>query len=191
MKDQQEQNRIDAISRLKFYIQEKLKKKEKPQLIFICTHNSRRSQLAQFWSYYWAKEMNLPIDSYSGGTEVTACNERTIACLEEMGFEFISEGEGNPKYQYSEKNNHSKLNLFSKIYDQDPNPTENFAAIMICSHADANCPIISGADLRISLPFEDPGKYDGTDGEKQAYRDCSDKISAQLKELYQAISIET
>ena len=41
-------------------------------LNFICTHNSRRSQLGQVWSFYAAHNFGLNIKSFSGGTEVTA-----------------------------------------------------------------------------------------------------------------------
>ena len=58
-------------------------------LNFICTHNSRRSQLAQVWAYYAAYYFNLSnIKSYSGGTAVTAFFRNTVKTLQETGFNF-------------------------------------------------------------------------------------------------------
>src|SRR5687768_13889949 len=48
-------------------------------LTFICTHNSRRSHMSQIWAQTAAYYYNLnQVSAYSGGTEVTACNCRTI-----------------------------------------------------------------------------------------------------------------
>mgnify|MGYP000733479600 CR=1 FL=1 len=60
---------------------------ERIALNFICTHNSRRSHLAQIWAataaYYYA----IPnIQTFSGGTEATAFNPRAVAAMERAGF---------------------------------------------------------------------------------------------------------
>jgi arsenate reductase (thioredoxin) len=51
---------------------------------------------------------------------------------------------------------------FSKRYDDPSNPQEGFAALMVCDEADAGCPAVRGASLRLSLPFADPKVYDDT-----------------------------
>ena len=53
-------------------------KNEIVRLNFICTHNSRRSQLGQVWSFYGAHHFNLNIHAFSGGTEVTAFHRNTV-----------------------------------------------------------------------------------------------------------------
>ena len=55
---------------------------------FICTHNSRRSQLGQVWSFFAANYFNLPINAFSGGTEVTAFHRNTVKTLTDVGFKF-------------------------------------------------------------------------------------------------------
>ena len=47
-------------------------------LHFICTHNSRRSQLGQVWAFFAARYFQLNIASYSVGTEVTAFHRNTV-----------------------------------------------------------------------------------------------------------------
>jgi len=140
-------------------------------LIFICTHNSRRSQLAELWmrvatQYYG----HTNIACFSGGTESTAFNHRMVAALSRAGFELnkISEGD-NPRYQAKLDTYGTSQEMFSKKYSDDFNPQEGFIAFMVCGHADANCPVVTGADERISLPYIDPKAHDDCDKETKAY----------------------
>ena len=70
---------------------------------FICTHNSRRSQLGQVWSFFAADYFNLPINAFSGGTEVTAFHRNTVKTLTEVGckFDVVEFSHTNPKYNIS------------------------------------------------------------------------------------------
>ena len=70
------------------YIESAIDRNQPVLLNFICTHNSRRSQFCQFWAAIASYHYGYDIGSYSGGIEVTACNERTIASLEKRGFNF-------------------------------------------------------------------------------------------------------
>ena len=70
---------------------------------FICTHNSRRSQLGQVWTFFASHYFDLNITSFSGGTEVTAFHRNTVRTLKEVGFTFNVEefSHQNPVYQVS------------------------------------------------------------------------------------------
>jgi arsenate reductase (thioredoxin) len=57
------------------YIKSKRKAEAPIRLHFICTHNSRRSQFSQIWAQTAADYFQIPAQCYSGGVEVTACNE--------------------------------------------------------------------------------------------------------------------
>ena len=63
-------------------------------------------------------------------------------------------------------------------------------AVMVCSHADENCPFIPGVRKRLSLPFEDPKEFDGKVNEKEAYLDSFWQICAELYCLMQCLSRE-
>ena len=152
------------------------------KLTFICTHNSRRSQMSQVWAaaaahYY---EVGEGIESFSGGTEATAFNPRAVEALERAGFEVDHPGGTNPPYDISFMNNGPVLKCFSKKYDDAYNPSENFIAIMTCSDADEACPIVRGAEARFSLPYEDPKAFDDTDQEKAAYDERCKQIATEL-----------
>ena len=158
-------------------------KREKGQLIrlnFICTHNSRRSQLAQIWAQTAADYFEIPAFCYSGGVEVTACNERTIRSLERSGFIISKHGHSNPIYFILQDKDTRPIIVFSKLYDDVINPHGIFATIMTCSHADENCPFISGAEARIPVRYEDPKEFDDTDLESAKYDERSQQIASEM-----------
>ena len=92
-------HRKDLLKPLRDYVVLKSKQKVEANLTFICTHNSRRSQLAQVWAKIISDYYGFTINSFSGGTEVTNCNRRTIASFERMGFEVKNPGGENPHYE--------------------------------------------------------------------------------------------
>lgn len=153
------------------YIREKQVAGLPVKLTFICTHNSRRSHFGQVWAQIAAWRYGVePIDCFSGGTETTACNPRTVAALERAGLEAraITESE-NPVYLFRYADGVNPLVAFSKIYNQAPNPGKGFAAIMTCSQAEENCPFVAGAEKRFSIMYEDPKASDGRPDETAVY----------------------
>ncbi|HKJ47813.1 MAG TPA: hypothetical protein VJ973_01920, partial [Christiangramia sp.] len=128
------------------------------QLNFICTHNSRRSQFGQVWAQVISDHFGIETKCFSGGTEETAFNQNAIDALNRAGFKIDSASGENPHFavQYSE--DRSAIECYSKVYDAEENPSENFAAVMTCSHADENCPFIPGSKARIALDYSDHKK---------------------------------
>ena len=62
-------------------------------LITICTHNSRRSQLAEAWIKAGSQFFDLDmIEAYSGGTEATAFNMRMVIALRQSSFHLHTDG---------------------------------------------------------------------------------------------------
>src|SRR5438309_1298512 len=94
------------------------------QLTFICTHNSRRSHMSQIWSqtaayYYGLKNVH----AYSGGTEATACNCRTVAAMRRAGFDIQDATTGdNPIYVVRYAEDRAPIRAYSKLYNADGNP---------------------------------------------------------------------
>ena len=169
------------------YIDQKIAKNEAVKLNFICTHNSRRSQLAQIWAQTASRHYNIEASCYSGGVEVTAFNKRAVEAIRRAGFEVKQEGDGNPIYSVSGSNTCRPLNAFSKLYDDPENPDAGFAAIMTCSDADENCPFIPGAEKRIPLRYDDPKEFDDTPLEAQKYDERSRQIAAEMFYLFSKI----
>ena len=174
--------RKQQLKKLAQFVQTKIKSGEEAQLIFICTHNSRRSHMGQLWArvaadYYGVSDVR----TFSGGTEATAFNPRAVAALERAGFTIEKTSEGdNPHYRVGYASDAPTQEAFSKKYDDTVNPSENFAAIMTCSQADANCPLVPGATLRIAIPYEDPKEADGTPEEATRYDERSQQITTEM-----------
>lgn len=161
------------------YILEKAKENKTVSILYICTHNSRRSHLGQVWlqtaaAYYGIQN----IQTFSGGTAITAFNIRVADALKRAGFGVakstiqISQSENevpNIPYEISYANDVPPMLVYSKKYTDINNPKNNFLAIMVCSEADRTCPNVEGAELRIAMPYDDPKYYDGTPAETEKY----------------------
>lgn len=179
--------RKEIVQPLIEYINEQLLVNNAVQLNFICTHNSRRSQFAQVWAAVAADYHGINLATFSGGVEVTACHDHTVASFKRFGFKVEGEGDQNTNYQFSCEETGTRLTLFSKLFDHPENPTEEFAAIMTCSHADENCPFVPGCDRRISLTYEDPKIFDGSPIEASMYDARSYQIASEMFYVFSQI----
>tara|TARA_R110001632_G_scaffold165183_1_gene283681 strand:+ start:2012 stop:2644 length:633 start_codon:yes stop_codon:yes gene_type:complete len=155
---------------------------------FICTHNSRRSQLGQVWTFFAANYFGLHINSLSGGTEVTAFHRNTVKTLKDVGFTFTIEefSHTNPKYQVSFNGTTNSLLGFSKTYD-DPVNISPFIVITTCNNADENCPFIPEAIHRFHLPYTDPKHSDNSSEQDETYLKTSREIAAEMYFLFKKV----
>lgn len=180
--------RKEQIEMLVTYMKDCLQQGKPLRLNFICTHNSRRSQLSQVWAQTAADYFNIPLQSYSGGVEETAFNERAVASLQRFGFQVNKRGHANPVYFVFHTEDSRPMIAFSKIYDNPINPHQQFAAVMTCSHADENCPFIPGASARIPLRYEDPKAFDDSPEESIQYDERSAQIGSELFYAFESLS---
>ncbi|MCH6201671.1 protein-tyrosine-phosphatase [Aquiflexum sp. LQ15W] len=182
------QDRIPILQDFIAYIQKKVDTDQPVNLNFICTHNSRRSQFSQIWAKTVAAYYGIEINSFSGGVEVTAFNERAVASSKRSGFKVTQKGVGNPKYFVFYSDDADPIICFSKLYDDSANAPKGFAAVMTCSHADENCPFIPGAEARIPVRYEDPKAFDGTSEEADRYDERSLQIASEMFYVFSRIS---
>lgn len=180
--------RKEALAPFIAFMQKKYNEKKAINLNFICTHNSRRSQFAQIWAKTAAFSHGIAINSYSGGVEVTAFNERAVASMQRMGFGVKVKKDGeNPTYEVFFSETADPVIAFSKVYDDKANADAEFAAIMTCSHADENCPVIPGAEARIPVRYEDPKAFDGKEEESAKYDERSLQIASEMFYVFSQI----
>ncbi|SDR67172.1 protein-tyrosine-phosphatase [Gramella sp. MAR_2010_147] len=172
--------RKEVLQPLIDFIQKKKDSGQAIQLNFICTHNSRRSQLAQVWAKAISSNLGIETDCFSGGTEATAFYKNAIAALNRAGFKIASKSGENPHFKVQYAENAKPLECYSKVYDAPENPSKNFAAVMTCSHADENCPFIPGCDARVALDYSDPKEFDGTKLADTKYNERSDQIASEM-----------
>lgn len=182
------QERKELLARLATYIREKMEQQQTVNLNFICTHNSRRSQLSQVWAATAASWYGLDsIRTFSGGTEATAFNLRAVDALQRAGFQIERPGGENPHYLLSFSEAAEPLECFSKVYDDPVNPDKGFAAVMTCSDADENCPFIPGVELRLPLTYNDPKEADDTPEETATYDERTRQIGRELFYMMQLV----
>ncbi len=180
-----------ALQTLVDFVQRKVTTGQQVNLNFICTHNSRRSHLAQVWAQTAAAYFRIPnVSSYSGGTEETALFPKIAETLTAQGFQIFKIAESNnPVYAVKSSDNALPIIGFSKKYDHPFNPVTDFAAIMTCSQADSGCPFIAGAEKRIPLTFEDPKISDGTLEQGQIYSQRSLEIAIEMFYVFSRIKL--
>lgn len=187
--DQIPQQRKGDLETLATFIQTQLKDNKPVNLTFICTHNSRRSHLSQIWAQVASAYYSIPhITTYSGGTKSTAFNPRAVAACKRAGLKIEKTTKGeNPIYHVRYGPQKPPLTNFSKVYNNAPNPSKGFCAIMTCSSADKACPMVQGALKRIAIPFDDPKAFDGTDLEAEKYDERCRQICREMLYVFSKI----
>jgi len=180
--------RKKVLQSLAEFIQKKQNLEEDINLLYVCTHNSRRSHFGQIAAlissvYYGVEKVHV----FSGGTEVTGFHPNAIKALKKISFEITSDnGIENPIYRIDFGGVQS-IWCFSKVYNHEQNPKSNFVAIMTCSDAETNCPFIPGEELRIATTYADPKIADGTSKQDQTYSDRFTQIATETLYVFSLI----
>ncbi|MFP4364535.1 MAG: arsenate reductase ArsC, partial [Spirochaetia bacterium] len=139
---------------------------EKRRILFICVHNSARSQMAEEYTRKLAGDI---FEAESAGLEPGELNPLVVQVLQEDGIDI------------SGKKPQSVFELYSagKTYSY---------VITVCSReAEEKCPIFPGAVNRLSWPFPDPTKLEGSPDEKLLKtREIRDVIKEEVRQFTQA-----
>ena len=134
--------------------------RKRPQVLFLCTHNTARSQMAEA---LLKKHAGDRFEVYSAGFESTDINPFTRQVMAEVGLDLGG--------QYSK----GVKEYLGKI---------NFAyVIIVCARAEKICPTAfpSISRQRLFWPFEDPVAFEGTEEEKLAkFREIRDQIDRRI-----------
>lgn len=177
------------LEKLADYLSQKIKEENHAELIYVCTHNSRRSHMGQIWAsvaahFYGFKQ----ITAFSAGTEVTAFHPNAKMAFQSLGFQIEATSENeNPLYRVCFGEN-AEITCFSKRIDDEVNPIENFVAVMTCSDAETNCPFIPGASLRIGTTYDDPKLFDGTPLQQTKYLERINQIGCETLYVFSKIN---
>ena len=134
----------------------------KKKIMFLCTGNSCRSQIAEgFCRKYWGHEF----DVYSAGTKKHGMNERAMKVMREAGVDIS--------------------NQYSKTVEELPTNEFDFV-ITVCDSAKENCPYFPGGKV-IHVGFQDPPALtkDMTGEELilAVYRRVRDEIETEIKKI--------
>lgn len=177
---------LDSVA---FYLRRQLADGKTVNLMFICTHNSRRSQFGQIWAAVAAAHFGIRnIQTFSGGTEETAFNKRAVEAIQRAGMKVSGTVGTNPRYSIRFSDEVGALDCYSKTFDTSANPQKGFVAIMTCSDADEACPIVPGADFRTRIAYEDPKVADRTVQEREVYDERCKQIATEMLYLFSKVA---
>ena len=130
----------------------------KKRVLFICTHNSARSQMAEGYLRNLAGDR---FDVYSAGTEATLVRPQAIAVMNEIGIDISGQTSKTLQRYLPER------------WDY---------VITVCDDANESCPVFPGTSDRSHWSFPDPSKATGTDAERlQVYREVRDQIARRIR----------
>ena len=130
----------------------------KKRVLFLCTHNSARSQIAEGLLRHLAADQ---FEVFSAGTEQTRVHPLAIEAMRESGIDISGHR--------------------SKTLDEFAGETFDYA-ITVCDRANESCPIFPGTTERIHWSFDDPTAVTGTDEQKlRAFRTVRDAIQQRLR----------
>ena len=134
---------------------------DKPTVLFLCTGNSARSQMAEA---FLRKSAGDRYEVMSAGTEPKGINPLTIRVMEEIGISM----DGHR----------------SKSLDEYLGKVQVLYAITVCDRAEKACPGVWPFTLnRLFWPFDDPAAYEGTEEDQlKKFREVRDQIEAKIKE---------
>jgi arsenate reductase len=132
---------------------------ERARVLFLCTHNSARSQMAEGLLRHLAGDR---FESHSAGTEATRVRPLAIRAMEEIGVD-ISGQESKTLERYQQE-------PFDYV-------------ITVCDDANEACPFFPGAQSRLHWSFKDPSKAEGSEEERLAvFREVRDGIRRRIEE---------
>jgi arsenate reductase (thioredoxin) len=130
----------------------------KKKVLFLCTGNSARSQMAEGLLRHYAGEQ---FEVFSAGIKPSTVNPLAIAVMAERGIDI------------SKHRSKSVLEFTKQTFD---------FVITVCDNAQQTCPMFPGKAQKLHWSFEDPAAVEGTEEEKLTFfRKIRDQIDAQIK----------
>jgi arsenate reductase (thioredoxin) len=128
------------------------------RVLFVCTHNSARSQIAEALLKHYGGD---DFDVYSAGTEATRVNPFAIKVLGDLGID------------WSKAESKTIGRFLSQHFDY---------VITVCDRAKATCPVFPGSANTLHWGLDDPSEVEGTDQEKlEAFRRTETEVSVRLR----------
>jgi arsenate reductase len=135
-----------------------------PEVLFLCTGNSCRSQIAEGWAKHIGGDS---VVVHSAGIEAHGKNPRAIEVMQEIGIDISGQE--------------------STIID-DTMLQNADVLVTVCGHADEQCPVLPPGITKLHWPLTDPAKATGTEEEIMIeFRATRDEIKGRVNELLESI----
>jgi arsenate reductase len=136
--------------------------KRKKRVLFLCTHNSCRSQMAEGLANHFLSDR---IEAFSAGTEATRVNPLAAKVMAEIDIDLCGHR--------------------SKILDEFAGEDFDYV-ITLCGDAFEKCPLFFGGVERLHIGFDDPSRLSGSEAEVlPEYRRVRDEIRRTMKDFFE------
>ncbi len=136
-------------------------------ILFLCTGNSCRSQMAEGWARYLGGDR---VNVESAGIEAHGKNPRAIAVMAEAGIDISGQE--------------------STIVSDDMMRRAD-VIVTVCGHADEQCPVVPPGAEKIHWPLSDPAKAMGSEEEiTRSFRETRDEVRRRVRELLAGHGLE-
>ena len=131
---------------------------EQRRVLFVCTHNSARSKMAEAFLRHHGEGI---FEAFSSGTEATQVRPEAVAVMAELGIDISAQQ--------------------SKTYERYLGEPFEWV-VTVCDRAKQTCPVFPGADRSAHWAFDDPADAEGSEAERLAvFRRVRDEINARVK----------
>jgi arsenate reductase len=129
------------------------------RVLFLCTHNSARSQMAEGLLRHLAGDR---LEAVSAGTQATSVKPEAIQAMAELGVDISGQSSKTLERYLGEPFDH---------------------VVTVCDDANEACPVFPGAKSRLHWSFRDPSRAEGSEEERlEVFRTVRDEIQARIRE---------
>ncbi len=136
---------------------------KRKKILFLCTGNSCRSQMAEGWARHLHGER---IEAWSAGIEVHGLNPMAVKAMQEAGVDI---------------NSHWSKHV-EELADIDFD-----LVITVCGHADENCPLFPGGAKVMHHPFDDPPQLAKNAGSEEEELACYQRVCLEIREVVKSL----
>ena len=131
----------------------------KTRVLFLCTHNSARSQMAEGLLRHLAGDR---FEVMSAGTEATSVRPEAIRAMSELGVDISGQA--------------------SKALERYLGEPFDYV-VTVCDDANEACPVFPGAEHRLHWSFQDPSRAEGSEEERlEVFRKVREEIQARISD---------
>ena len=135
----------------------------KLKVLFLCTGNSCRSQMAEGWTRHLKGDV---IEAYSAGIETHGLNPKAVQVMREAGVDISGH-----RSQHIDEFKDIQLDI----------------VVTVCGHAHESCPVFGGSTKVVHVGFDDPPKLAEDAANEQEAMDCYRRVRDEIRAFVETL----
>ncbi len=135
----------------------------KLKVLFLCTGNSCRSQMAEGWTRHLKGDV---IEAYSAGIETHGLNPKAVQVMREAGVDISGH-----RSQHIDEFKDIQLDI----------------VVTVCGHAHESCPVFGGSTKVVHVGFDDPPKLAKEAANEQEAMDCYRRVRDEIRAFVETL----